>query len=114
VIPTRRATTLIPLLGLVLSTVMLAGCLTEVGGLPTYWNFQNRTETPITVTWDRENGERIQVVIIEPGGTRAVDIDKFGNSRDVCDDGELVFTDGFGVEVMRGPMTCNPWVIEAG
>jgi hypothetical protein len=96
-----------------LSAVALAGCMTDVGGLPTYWNFQNRTDSDVTVVWHRETGEQVELTKVEAGRSLSIDINPYGTSREVCDDGELVFTSPAGEEVMRGGMTCNRWVIEA-
>ena len=93
--------------------VVLAGCQTDVGGLPTYWHFDNRTESAITVVWHRESGKQVELTKVEAGKSLSISINPYGNSRQVCDDGEFVFTNPAGEVVMRGGMTCNPWVVEA-
>jgi hypothetical protein len=103
----------IRLVATALLAVVLVGCMTDVGGLPTYWNFENRTETAVTVVWHRESGEQIELATVDAGKSLSLSINPYGNSREICDDGEFIFRSPTGEEVMRGPMTCNPWVIEA-
>lgn len=99
--------------GASLLTLALVGCVTDIGGLPTYWNFDNRTQDTVTVIWHRESGEQVDITTIEAGEAATVDVDRYGDSRDVCSDGEFVFTTAAGEVVMRGTMSCNPWVIAA-
>jgi hypothetical protein len=97
-----------------LMVVVAASCATDLGGLPTYWNFKNQTDEAIAIVWHRENGEQIMLVKeVSAGESASVNVNPYGNPREACGDGELVAVDPAGREIARSPTNCNPWVIES-
>ena len=94
-----------------LIALSITGCGTDTGGIPTYLTLDNRTGTDITVTWEREADDPVDHGRIPKGEKRTIDMNKFGNSRDYCGDGDLVALDTTGKEVSRRTATCDPWII---
>lgn len=96
-----------------LIAVVLMGCGSDLDGLPTYKHVENRTDEAITIVWQRETGEQIELVEVAAGESASVRFSGYGNSQYVCDDGELVAVNPAGGEVARSPTNCSPWVIES-
>jgi hypothetical protein len=96
-----------------LMVVTLAGCGSDLDGLPTYKAVENQTDQAITILWLRESGEQTVLAEVPAGKSASVHMSAYGNSRYVCDDGDLVAVDPAGREVARSPMNCSPWVIES-
>jgi hypothetical protein len=92
-------------------TVAIAACGSDLGGLPTTLVLENQTGTPVTVIWVRENAAPVDHGRIANGETLRVDMNRFGNTREVCSDGELVVYDDRGTELIKGGAPCEPWVI---
>jgi hypothetical protein len=102
----RSALTILPMV------VAVAGCGSDLDGLPTYKAVENRTDEAITIIWLRESGEQTVLVEVPAGKEASVHFSAYGNSKYVCDDGELVALDPSGHAVARSPTNCSPWVIE--
>jgi hypothetical protein len=88
-----------------------AGCGTDLGGLPTTLNLENQTGRPITVIWVREDAEPVNHGRIANGEALHVDMSQFGNTRNVCSDGQLIVYDDRGTVLVKGGGPCEPWVI---
>lgn len=95
---------------LALAALLAAGttaCGTDTNGLPTEWRFDNQTERPLTVVWERDSGERVELTTVEPGARGTVSVNRYGNPRYVCEEGEIAALDPDGVEIGRWPTTCE-------
>ena len=82
-------------------------CGTDTNGLPTDWRFDNRTNGPVTIIWERDDGQSVELTTVAPGERGSVSVNKFGNPRYVCDDGEMAAIDRAGVELGRWSTTCE-------
>ena len=100
------------LLGLAAATALwFGGCGSDLGGLPTTLILENETGSPVTVIWVREGADPVNHGRIANGETRRVDMNQFGNTRNVCSDGQLVVYDDRGTVLLKGGAPCEPWVI---
>jgi hypothetical protein len=99
---------------LALATVIafwVAGCGSDLGGLPTTLNLENQTGIPITVIWVRKNAKPVNHGRIANGEALQVNMNQFGNPKDVCLDGQLVAYDDRGTVLLKSGAPCGPWVI---
>ena len=97
-----------------LMVVSVAGCASDLDGLPMYVAFENRTDEAISIIWHRKSGEEIPVARDVPAGKSAyLDVNEYGDPEAVCGDGELVAVDAAGREVARSQTPCTHWVIES-
>ena len=87
--------------------VLAAACGTDLNGLPTEWRFDNRTNGPVTIIWERQDGQRVELTTVAPGERGSVSVNQYGNPRYLCDDGEMVAIDRAGLELDRWPTTCG-------
>jgi len=107
-----RAVRIASALTILLLVASVVACGSDLEGLPTYKAVENRTDEAITVIWLRESGEQTVLVEVPAGKEASVHFSAYGNSKYVCDDGQLVAVDPAGDEVARSPTNCSPWVIE--
>ncbi len=100
------------LLALPVLALFVVGCMTtDEGGLPTDWVFDNRTDDVITVVWERDSGERVELIELPVGREFRVNVNQYGNPRETCGDGDLVALGPNGEEMARRPTTCERWVL---
>ena len=95
----------------VATAVWVGGCGSDLGGLPTTLILENETGSSVTVIWVREDADLVNHGRIANGETRYVDMNQFGNSKDVCSDGQLIVYDDRGTVLLKGGSPCQPWVI---
>lgn len=92
------------LIALPVLALLVVGCMTtDEGGVPTDWVFDNRTDDVLTVVWEREFGERVELIELPAGKKFWIHVNDYGNPRQACDDGELVALGSGGQEVAPPP-----------